>query len=327
MSEATRTARLLALAKLNLDLRVLHRRPDGYHELRTVFQTVSLADQIDVSFTAARRTRITTESSIGIPGNLVERAARLSLDSMKVAGHVRFRLQKRIPMGAGLGGGSSDAAAVLLALPVLAGRRIDLAELMSQAAELGSDVSFFLLGGTALGIGRGTELYPLPDAPFRAAVVIAPRVHVATAEAYAALGPHLTAESQQNKIVSFQSLLWCGLRGSPRNDFQGVVFAQNPPLSSLRRTLEKAGGAPALMTGSGSAVYGLFRTRADAINAAGRLRALKSIGEAEVFPVSLVSRARYRALWYRQLRPHLEEEAWPPPSRYARPTATNRFGR
>jgi 4-diphosphocytidyl-2-C-methyl-D-erythritol kinase len=260
-------------------------------------------------------------SAVEIRDNLIERAARLSLEEMRITGEIRFRLQKRIPMGAGLGGGSSDAAAVLLALPVLAGKRVELPALMRQAAALGSDVPFFLLGGTAAGLGRGTEVYPLPDAGYRAAVVVAPRVHVSTAEAYGALAGDLTAESAQNKIVSFQSLLWRGLQGSLENDFQGAIFAQYPPLGRLQRTLEKVGGGPALLTGSGSSLYALFRARTEASSAAARLRALKSIGEAEVFPVSLVTRSRYRALWYRQLRPHLEEEEWPPPSRYVRPTA------
>ena len=119
-----------------------------------------------------------------------------------------FGCEKRIPMGGGLGGGSSDAAAVLLALPVLAGRAIELPRLIELAAQLGSDVPFFLLGGTAAGIGRGTELFPLPDTPARHGVLVSTGVHVSTAEAYAGLGPRLTTESIQNKIVSFQSRLW-----------------------------------------------------------------------------------------------------------------------
>ena len=122
MSE-TRQARLRALAKINLDLRVLHKRPDGYHEIRTVFQTISLSDLIDVEFTPARRTAVEIHGAFEIPDNLIAKAAKLVLDAMRVTARVEFRLRKRIPMGAGLGGGSSDAAAVLLALPALAGRR------------------------------------------------------------------------------------------------------------------------------------------------------------------------------------------------------------
>src|SRR5262249_52634832 len=147
------------------DLRVLGKRPDGYHELRTVFQTISLADSIDISFATARRTAVELDDPLGIEHNLAAKAAHLVLDAMRITGRIAMRLTKRIPMGAGLGGGSSDAAAVLLALPVLAGRTLPLLELCALAKALGSDVPFFLLGGTAAGIGRGEELFPLPDVP------------------------------------------------------------------------------------------------------------------------------------------------------------------
>src|SRR5579863_8398396 len=140
----TRTARLRAYAKLNLGLRVLFKRPDGYHELRTVFQTISLADDLEVSFTPAKSTLIGMAGTPGIPDNLAERAARLVMDAAGKHGAVRLKLSKNIPAGAGLGGGSSDAAAVLLALPVLAGARIPIDRLRSLAAALGSDVAFFL---------------------------------------------------------------------------------------------------------------------------------------------------------------------------------------
>src|SRR5215469_1399251 len=141
--------RVHAFAKLNLDLRVLYKRPDNFHELRSVFQTISLADEITIRFSRSRRTEITISGSIDIPDNLIVKAARLCLDEMKVTAKVEFHLDKRIPMGAGLGGGSSDAAAVMLALPTLARKRIPTDRLMALCANLGSDVPFFLLGGTA----------------------------------------------------------------------------------------------------------------------------------------------------------------------------------
>jgi len=298
--------RLRALAKINLDLRVLYARPDHYHEIRTIFQTISLADTIGVEFTRARRTAIQIDAEADIPDNLILRAAALVLDELRVAARVEFRLRKRIPMGAGLGGGSSDAAAVLLALPVLAGRRLELDRLIALAAELGSDVPFFLLGGAAAALGRGTELYPLPDSAPRRGLLVAPGVHVSTAAAYRALSTRLTTESQQNKIVSFQSQVWSGLRaprwpqGQPGvNDFETVVFEQFPQLASLKRQLVKLGASPALMSGSGSALFGLFRTQ-EQIN-----RAIHSLNEERVFRISLVSRARYRHLWRRALRPYI----------------------
>ena len=123
---ATRSARLRALAKINLDLRVLARRADGYHELRTIFQTISLADRLEIAFTPGRKSSIELADD-SIPDNLVVRAAQAVMDTVRRAGRVEMRLTKRIPMGAGLGGGSSDAAAVLLALPVLAGGEVALA--------------------------------------------------------------------------------------------------------------------------------------------------------------------------------------------------------
>src|SRR3954466_13387262 len=192
-----RQARVRALAKINLDLRVLGKRADGYHELRTVFQTVSLADTLDLAFTPSRTTSIELEDAAEIPDNLVARAAQLVMDAMGKTGRVEMQLEKRIPMGAGLGGGSSDAAAVLLALPVLARRSLPLEQLCRIGEQLGSDVPFFLLGGTAVGIGRGTDLFPLPDGRPRAGVIVAPGIHVSTAGAYAALSRRLTTESQE----------------------------------------------------------------------------------------------------------------------------------
>ena len=311
-----RRARLRALAKINLDLRVLGKRPDGFHELRTIFQTISLADTIDIAFTPDRKTAIEVEDNLGIPDNLAARAARLVLAAMRIAGRVEMRIDKRIPMGAGLGGGSSDAAAVLLALPVLAGREVDLPELCAMAEQLGSDVPFFLLGGRAVGIGRGSELFPLPDEPAPAGLLVVPGVHVSTPEAYRRLSARLTSESQQNKIFSFQSQTWRG-GGRERacNDFEAVVFQQHSELAVLKKRLIGAGASVAMMTGSGSGVFALFRTREEAALA---LDSLGSLGKGKAYRISLVSRRRYRSLWWRALKEHTTEATWPPQSRYLR---------
>ncbi len=319
MSAAPRRARLRALAKINLNLKVLAKRPDGYHELRTVFQTISLADRLEAEFEPARRTRIEVASRPEIPGNLVERAARLALEAMRTTGVVRLRLAKRIPIGGGLGGGSSDAAAVLLALPVLAGRRLALERRIELAAELGSDVPFFLLGGAAVAVGRGTELYPLPDALYARGLLVAPEVEVPTAEAYQALGRELTSPAPFSMISSFQSWVWersAPLRTAAApaagNDFEPVVFARYPRLEAVKRKLEKLGARPAMLSGSGAAIFGLFASPPPAERAQGWFP------NERVFAISLVSRARYRRLWWRQLSPHLLGRTWPPESRYAR---------
>ena len=173
---ALRRARVRALAKINLALRVLGKRPDGYHELRTIFQTISLADTLEIGFAPGRRTAIEIEDPLAIPDNLVGKAAESVLDALDIRGRVYIRLAKQIPMGAGLGGGSSDAAAVLLALPVLTGCALPLPKLCELGATLGSDVPFFLLGGAAVGIGRGTELFPLPDLSPEPLLLILPGV-------------------------------------------------------------------------------------------------------------------------------------------------------
>ena len=311
-----RRARLRALAKINLDLRVLAKRPDGFHELRTIFQTISLADTIDIAFTRGGKTSIEVEDGLGIPDNLAARAARMALEAMRVTGRVEMRIRKRIPMGAGLGGGSSDAAAVLLALPVLAGREVELPELCALAEQLGSDVPFFLLGGRAVGIGRGSELFPLPDEPAAAGLLVVPAVHVSTVEAYRRLSPRLTSESQQNKIFSFQSQTWRrGGREPACNDFEAVVFRQHRSLARLKKRLIGSGASVAMMTGSGSGVFGLFHTRQAATLA---LDSLKGPGVPDPYRISLVSRQRYRSLWWRALKEHITQTTWPPQSRYPR---------
>jgi 4-diphosphocytidyl-2-C-methyl-D-erythritol kinase len=320
MTGGARTASILAFAKINLDLRVLFRRADNYHELRTVFQTISLADRIHVAFTPARNSKIEVHGNVDIADNLIARAAHACLGAMRITGRVEFDLDKRIPMGAGLGGGSSNAAAVLLALPALAGKALEWETLLQLGSELGSDVPFFLLGGTAVAIGRGTELYPLPDHPPAQGVVVAPEIHVSTADAYRRLSAELTTESQQNKMVSFQSAVWRGsVPGASKaktsrgqNDFETVVFSRHPELKSIKRHLLKLGARPALISGSGSALFGLFSERDQLY------RAIQSLREERIFPITLVSRGKYRSEWQKRLGAHTKENVWPPQSRYAR---------
>jgi 4-diphosphocytidyl-2-C-methyl-D-erythritol kinase len=306
----TRQVRVRALAKVNLDLRVLGKRPDGFHELRTIFQTISLADTLDIGFIPGRQTAVEVRDELNIPDNLVARAARLAMEAMGARGRVEMRLVKRIPMGAGLGGGSSDAAAVLLALPVLVGRPLDPAAMRTLAEQLGSDVPFFLLGGQAVGIGRGSELFPLPDQPARPGVLVAPGIHVSTPEAYRRLSPRLTTELLQNKIVSFQSRTWEPVSGvAGVNDFEEVVFERHPELAILKKRLVVAGASTAMMTGSGSALFGLFHNRGEVT------RAIASLREEKTFRISLVNRVRYRAMWWQALAQHIDGRVWPPRSR------------
>ncbi len=306
--------RLRSLAKLNLDLRVLHKRPDGFHELRTIFQTISLADTIEIEYQRGR-TRIELKSNLNIADNLVVRAADMLLEAAGKTGWLRFSLTKRIPLGAGLGGGSSNAASVLLALPALIGKPVPLETLMELAASLGSDVPFFLLGGAAVGLGRGTELYPLPDLPNWPALVVAPGIHSSTPDAYRALDRRPADGASADTINNFQSAVWQSAADHSANDFEEVVFREHPQLELIQGKLLKLKAWRAMMTGSGSALFGLFPSRELRDRAASSFR--KEFASNQVYPVTLVSRARYRSLWRRQLAVSSESNIWPPQDRYA----------
>ncbi len=309
----TRQVSVLAHAKLNLSLRVLYKRPDNFHELRTVFQTISLADELTISYTPADRTTVEIADN-QIPDNLVERSARACLEEMGVTAEVLFRLKKRIPMGAGLGGGSSDAAAVLLALPVLGGRAVPMERLAAMGASLGSDVPFFLYGGTALGLGRGEELYPLPDVKARMGVLVAPDIHVSTPEAYRDLSAGLGDAGP--KLAAFQCGCWAPGGFEAVNDFETPVFARHPHLREIKNSLIQKGADVALMTGSGSAIFALFNTKETLRHV------VQSWGEERIYPIRLLSGKSYRQEWLRRLQPHIEgnfnKSLWPPRSRYER---------
>ncbi len=301
--------RVRSLAKINLDLRVLHKRPDGFHELRTIFQTVSLADTIEIEYRPGR-SQIEINCDINIPGNVIVKAADSVLAATGKTGRIRFVLKKRIPLGGGLGGGSSNAAAVLLALPVLLKRPLGMEKLMELAALLGSDVPFFLLGGTAVGLGRGTELYPLPDLPSLPGLMITPGIHVSTADAYRALDRGLTSEGYRN---DFQAVTWKVSEGY-ENDFESVVFRQHSHLKLIKGKLLNLGARPALMSGSGSTIFGIFASRRLRDRAAGGFR--REFAAGQVHPVWLVRRSQYRALWRRQLglasgNKSVDSKLWP----------------
>lgn len=316
-----RQVKLRSLAKVNLDLRVLHKRGDGFHELRTVFQTISLADTIEVTYESARRTELVLDDALAIPNNLVLRAAQAALDAMKVHAKIGFRLTKQIPMGGGLGGGSSNAASILLALPVLAGKRIDLDTLTEIGTQLGSDVPFFLTGGTALGLGRGTELYPLPDIAADPLLIVCPPVHSSTAEAYAALKRELTVTPSSTRMNSFRAFVRelgevrsAGQAGPlSENDFEAAICLQHPQLKTLPGKLSKLGAVHAAMTGSGSAFFAVFASRADRDSALRTWR--QGRGNFPAFAAEIVSQRQYQALWRRQLKGYVTGDAiWPPQS-------------
>jgi 4-diphosphocytidyl-2-C-methyl-D-erythritol kinase len=255
---------LPSYAKINLWLEIRGRRPDGYHELLTILQTVSLRD--DLVFERADSGVILESAGRAVPlgeENLIVRAARLVLEGSGTG--LRIGLTKRIPLGAGFGGGSSNAAVTLMAANHLAGNPLTGARLKALAASLGSDVAFFLLGGTAVGTGRGERIEPLPDPPLPDAFLLVwPRFGLATRDVYASLrapslaGPAaLTIGETDTTIRRFRGIAEAGDWRVLRNDLEAPVMGRFPALARLKACLLEWGCDGALLAGSGSAVFAM----------------------------------------------------------------------
>jgi len=264
-----------AHAKINLDLRVLGMRPDGFHELRTVFQAISLYDSIRC---IPREGPFAIECNVaGVPldkSNLIWRAADALWRSLRRSGPVRdavIQLEKRIPLQAGLGGGSSDAAAVLMALAHAWRVPVRPSQLTDVAAHLGADVPFFLAGGTALGLGRGDEIYPLADLPRHWIVLLIPGFGVSTSEAYGWYDgePELSRAPREAQHVPGP---WPSRAAQMINDLEAPLARHHPEIDQMKAALRRAGALAAAMSGSGSTVFGLFQKRRDAMTAVGRLQ-------------------------------------------------------
>jgi 4-diphosphocytidyl-2-C-methyl-D-erythritol kinase len=261
-----KTLRLRAFAKINTGLKILAKRPDGYHEIRTIYQTIGLADGLEISVATPGKGIGVECDNPHVPareGNLVYRACELWASTRGWRGHIGIRIQKKIPLGGGLGGASTDAATALLGLERLTGDGLDFSARHQLAAALGSDVPLFLLGGRVLGCGRGEEVYPLSDLPPRACLVVFPGFAVSTAEAYREASLRLTDQIATDYISKvgawpqFPLISW----GPAENDFEQVVFARWPELARMKRRLIRAGAEVASLTGSGSCVYALFASR------------------------------------------------------------------
>jgi 4-diphosphocytidyl-2-C-methyl-D-erythritol kinase len=293
-----KSVRIPAYAKVNLRLDVLGRRADGYHELRTIFQVISLHDTLVLE--ARREPRVElridgNETLAGEPGkdNLVYRALDELGRELGLKKGVRALLTKRIPVGRGMGGGSSDAAAALVGLLRLSGKRIALDRLLAIASGLGSDVPFFLHGGRALGIGRGEEIYPLPDVPKRTVLMVSPReIAVPTKDAYRWIAEgrseQLTNPQDPSRLLQFCALCWSPQGGALSNDFEAAVFPRYPRLDAIKRELLQQGAAEASLAGSGSAVFGIYQHPAKA------RRAARAFPQDQVFLCSTLSRVEYR---------------------------------
>ena len=282
MSDLAATER--APAKINLDLRILSREPDGYHRLETVFQALELHDLVEARPASALTLEIEGDIDVGpARDNLVLRAARAFDEAAPGGGRVHLRLVKRIPAGAGLGGGSSDAAATLRALNELAGRPLAAQVLVAIGAALGSDVPFFLCGSPlARAEGRGELLSPLRPLPPAPVLVVDPGFPVATRDAFRwwderhpddsspapSRGEPVEGNAQRSGEEPLAPYDFESLYAGARNDFEDVVFDRHPALATVRSALASSGARFARLSGSGSCVYGLFGDDATAERAA-----------------------------------------------------------
>jgi 4-diphosphocytidyl-2-C-methyl-D-erythritol kinase len=280
-----------SFAKINLVLSVLGRRADGYHDIQTVFQSIDLCDELEFRPAAQLELHCDGISDLRTEDNLVWKAASSLLSTLSEKRGASITLRKRIPAGAGLGGGSSNAAVTLLGLRKLWNIEIPDSDLFSIAAGLGSDVPFFLSGGMALGIGRGESIQPLPDTPSGNLVVIFPGVHISTAWAYRSLNLGLTSSTGDHRIQRFCGQVNDGTYSLAGifNDFEVTILPAYPPVMEAKRFLSESGAMASMLSGSGSSVFGFFSNEESAIAAARGARR-----EAwRVFPAKTLSRAEY----------------------------------
>ncbi|HKE58690.1 MAG TPA: 4-(cytidine 5'-diphospho)-2-C-methyl-D-erythritol kinase [Pyrinomonadaceae bacterium] len=286
---------LRAFAKINLNLRVLGKRPDDYHEVWTVLQTVSLHDGLTFSRRSDDQVRLTcNDPEIPVDdSNLIVKAAQVLRKQAAVSFGADIHLLKRIPTQGGLGGASANAAVALLGLSQLWQLEVDISELCQLGKGLGADVAFFFHGGTAIAEGIGTDISTLPDLPAKSLIIVTPTTGVSTAAAYQALkAPSLTSQGSVSILASSfaePSLGDCA-QWPLHNDFEAVIFEIKPEIGRAKRALIKAGARGALMTGSGSSVFGIFDSEA------ARDRALSAVDpEAgwRIFPCQSLARDEY----------------------------------
>lgn len=293
-----------SFAKINWALKILGERSDGYHQIKTIYQTVDLSEEVLFETTSDGEIALEVEGRQVALGeeNLLYRTAHLVRETTGSQVGIRMKLHKKIPVGAGLGGGSSNAALTLLALNQLWDCKIGKQQLVELAAQLGSDVPFFLVGGTAVGWGKGTEVEPLPDLPEEKGLLLFyPDLEISSGEAYS-LGKWGTYGGRQILTrdwveTKMQDLLRAvGPKGDGwsflENDFEDVLFAHYPVLVEAREALKKAGCERVMLCGSGSTLLGFGSDKQVKEAAAAITR--EGIGEA--FYCRTLSREQYRQL-------------------------------
>jgi 4-diphosphocytidyl-2-C-methyl-D-erythritol kinase len=306
MASTEMTLTLPSFAKINWTLEILGKRPDGYHELRTLLQTVDLADTLH--FRQGGAGTVLTCDHPDVPlgeENLISRAVSLFREAVGVQEGLQIEIEKRIPMAGGLGGGSSNAAVTLLALQSLWEISLPPRELFRLASQLGADVPFFLLGGTALGVGRGDEVYPMPELSAPLLLLVNVGLPVPTREVYGSLPSELTMPGPISMMpLSFEVAY--GLEGTLRdespgskkrvarwlyNDLERAVFPRFPRLREVKESLLTCGASGALLSGSGSSLVAIFD------NNPAREEAIRFCQQSGWWQsaVSTLSREQYRA--------------------------------
>ncbi|MEO8073472.1 MAG: 4-(cytidine 5'-diphospho)-2-C-methyl-D-erythritol kinase [Acidobacteriota bacterium] len=287
---------LPSFAKINWFLRVLGKRADGFHELFTVFQTVSLHDNLNFSehdqiiLTCDDKLMPTNEN------NLIVKTALELKRKFNLKKGAKIHLEKNIPAPGGLGGGSSNAAVALFGLAKLWEIEIDFSEMLKIGEKLGSDVPFFFHGGTALGMGRGTDISQLDDITEEHLLIVTPNIAVSTVEAFARLAvPHLTNKSSKSILqICRDEAETLDLRQSKLiNDFEKSVFKVEPEIERIKVKLLELKAEHALLSGSGASVFAVF---GDNVQLQDALKALKIERDWRVFEVETVSREKYREM-------------------------------
>jgi 4-diphosphocytidyl-2-C-methyl-D-erythritol kinase len=286
-------------AKINIGLKIGSRRADGFHDLRTVYTTIGLNErlQVDVSKGTGVEIRCDDPRVPGDASNTCYRAAELVLKELKTQAKVTISIEKKLPVQGGLGAASGNAMATIFALARALSQPLSPQKRAQIASEIGSDLNLFLYGGLVLGTGRGEEVWPLPDLPSIPLVIVTPEVGVSTPKAFAAwdsLTSHGASATmnefshsvyewlgvQYSTIVSgvpasggdrVEALLLDLVRTGISNDFERVVFPEIPALREVKCALEREGALYASLSGSGSTLYGMFRTTEEAERAASRL--------------------------------------------------------
>jgi len=285
---------LPSFAKVNLLLRVLGKRNDGFHEICTIFQTVSLHDSLIFS---EHKKLILTCDDKKIPTdarNLIVKAAEILRGKFGIKKGAKIHLEKNIPAPGGLGGGSSNAATALVGLVQLWNIKVKMEDLCELGEKLGCDVPFFFFGGTAVGIGSGTEIFPITDFTAKYMIIVKPNVDISTKKAFAELkAPDLTNKTSKSILqICRDEANSLYLRQSKlKNDFEKTIFELEPETARAKEKLLACGAEHALMSGSGGCVFGIFDNDLKQLRAFNSLQTERSW---RVFSVETISRLDYR---------------------------------